>query len=64
MATETYLDAHAPSWKHRRAVPDWINLVCAFPILGELPVNGIVAAHVGPVADRRGHQRRHRSRRA
>jgi integrase len=50
-ATETHLEAHAPSWKHRHARANWFNPVkkYAYPILGELPVNDIVASHVAAV---------------
>ena len=50
-ATETHLEAHAPSWKGRYARTDWFNPVekYAFPILGDLPVNDIVATHVAAV---------------
>ena len=50
-AAETHLEAHAPSWKGRYARNFWFNPVkkYAFPILGRLSVNDIVAEHVAAV---------------
>jgi integrase len=50
-AAETHLEAHASSWKGRYARSFWFNPVkkYAFPILGHLSVNDIVAEHVAAV---------------
>ena len=50
-AAEAHLDAHAPAWKHKDARRNWFNPVkkYAYPIIGELPVNDIVAEHVAAV---------------
>jgi integrase len=50
-AAETHVEAHASSWKGRYARNFWFNPVkkYAFPILGRLSVNDIVAEHVAAV---------------
>ena len=50
-ATETHVAAHAPSWKGRYARRDWVRPIekYSFPIIGDLPVNDIVATHVATV---------------
>ena len=50
-SAETHLDAHANSWKHKYARATWFNSVkkYAYPILGEIPTNDIVATHVAAV---------------
>ena len=50
-AAETHLEAHAPSWRHKYARATWFNPVkkYAYPIIGELPFNDIVATHVAAI---------------
>jgi integrase len=50
-SAETHLEAHAPSWKHKYARATWFNSVkkYAYPILGDIPTNDIVATHVAAV---------------
>ena len=50
-SAEIHLEAHAPSWKHKYARATWFNSVkkYAYPILGDIPTNDIVAAHVAAV---------------
>ena len=50
-SAETHLEAHAPSWKHKYARATWFNSVkkYAYPVLGEIPTNDIVATHVAAV---------------
>lgn len=50
-AAETHVEAHAPSWKGRYARNFWFNPVqkYAFPVLGHLSVNEIMAEHVAAV---------------
>jgi integrase len=50
-ATMSYLKAHAPSWKHRRADKDWLNPIVkfAFPIIGDMALNDIGIEHVAAI---------------
>jgi hypothetical protein len=50
-AAEAYLKDFAPTWKHRRAVQDWLNPIAryAFPVIGELPLDEIQVEHVRAV---------------
>ena len=50
-SAETHVEAHAPSWKHKYARATWFNSVkkYAYPILGDIPTNDIVAPHVAAV---------------
>ena len=50
-AAEAHLAKHASAWKHQDARRNWFNPVkkYGFPILGDLPVNDIVAEHVAAV---------------
>jgi integrase len=50
-AAEAYLKDFAPTWKHRRAVQDWLNPIVryAFPVIGELPLDEIQVEHVRAV---------------
>jgi hypothetical protein len=50
-AADAYLKDFAPTWKHRRAVQDWLNPLAryAFPVIGDLPLNEIQVEHVRAV---------------
>jgi integrase len=50
-SAETHLEAHAPLWKHKYARATWFNSVkkYAYPVLGEIPTNDVVATHVAAV---------------
>jgi integrase len=47
-AVESYLKAHGPSWKHRRAQALWLNplIKYAYPVIGGLGLNVIAIEHV------------------
>ena len=58
-ATEAYLAAHAPSWKHRYSRMVWLNPVVnyAYPVIGKLPLNDIAVEHIAAImsaANKRG----------
>jgi integrase len=50
-ATESYLKAHAPSWKHSRALSVWVNPIVryAYPVIGEMTLDEIEVAHVDAI---------------
>jgi integrase len=53
-AAESYVEEFGPGWKHRYAIPNWINPIrtYAYPIIGDLSVNGeIKVAHIRKVTD-------------
>jgi integrase len=50
-ATATYVDAHAPSWKHPRARQVWLGPIekYAYPVIGGTALDDIAVAHVDAV---------------
>jgi integrase len=52
-ATEEYLKAHAPSWKHPRARQVWHSPIVkyAYPVIGQTVLDDIEVAHVKAVMD-------------
>jgi integrase len=50
-ATESYLKAHAPSWKHPRALQVWHSplIKYAYPVIGDMLLDDIRVQHVDAV---------------
>jgi integrase len=50
-ATESYLKAHAPSWKHVRAREVWHSPIVkyAYPVIGRMALDDVEVAHVDAV---------------
>jgi integrase len=50
-ATEHYLKAHAPSWKHPRARGVWVNPLIryAYPVIGKMRLDDIRVQHVDAI---------------
>jgi integrase len=50
-ATESYVAAHAPSWKHPRARQVWLGPIVkyAYPVIGGAPLHSIKEQHVDAV---------------
>lgn len=50
-ATEAYLKAHAPSWKHRYARAVWLNPIIkyAYPVIGARPLDEIGVEHIAAI---------------
>jgi integrase len=51
MATKSYVEAHAPSWKHARAREVWFNPIkkYAFPVIGRMLLDDIRVSHIDAV---------------
>ena len=52
-AAEAYAAEHSPGWKHRYALPNWINPLrrYAYPAIGDMLLDDIKVAHVRAVTD-------------
>jgi integrase len=52
-ATEAYLKAHAPTWKHPRARSLWVNPVIKYanPVIGKLQLDDIKVEHIEAIMD-------------
>jgi integrase len=50
-AAEAYLEAHAPSWKHKYARAVWLNPIVkyAYPVIGRLGLNAIGVEHIAAI---------------
>jgi integrase len=50
-ATEDYLKAHAPSWKHARARVVWHGPLVkyAYPVIGQMPLDDIKVQHIDAI---------------